>query len=219
MTEADAAFAIRRQAAREALDLMQALAAKGQSVLSLLLNEGQAPQEWAHFPAEDARDTRNGYRFFYHSHRDMPRSWGEHGHFHVFAELAEVDNVDQPTLTHLVALSVDGQGLPLRLFAPNRWVTDERWQPAAALCRLLARLRIDQAGAAPGPVGQWLSAMLRLFAPQATALLHRRDARLAALAAGGGRPNLSEDRRMHVVASTPVSLWQVVTELDDAEAA
>jgi hypothetical protein len=71
-----------------------------------------------HFPDVEWTDQAAGSHAFFHRH-DAPKS--QAGHFHVFqGEL------------HLGAIALNWQGLPVEILMLNRWVTGERWQPAAA---------------------------------------------------------------------------------------
>ena len=54
-------------------------------------------------------------------------------------------------LTHVVAISMDSKGRPLRLFTTNRWVTGETWYRADDVCKVIGRFVIDHARAPRGP--------------------------------------------------------------------
>jgi len=71
-----------------------------------------------HFPEVAWTDKAAGGHAFFHRH-DAKKS--QAGHFHVFQ--GEV---------HLGAIVLNWQGLPVEILTLNRWVTGERWQPAAA---------------------------------------------------------------------------------------
>lgn len=180
------------------LDTMQALQRRRRHVLSPLFADGLAPQQWAHYPEHDIVDAGTGYRYFYHSHPG-PRARDEHGHFHLFAR-----SPGQPKrFTHLVAVSMSPRGLPLRLFTTNRWVTDEHWQPATVVRKLVARFAVT-APSRLAAVHRWLAALVRLFRPQIDALLARRDARWRV--ARATRPNFFEDRRSAVLSQCRIDL-------------
>ncbi len=166
-------------------------AAKQCAPARLLAGEGGFV-EWAHYPHQDATDPVSGWRFYYHTHNQTQRPRAEHGQFHIF--------VPAPggQFSHLIALSVDEKGLPLRLFTTNRWVTGECWQPAAALIAQLAEPALGHA--APRDVGQWLAALLRLYHDEIAALLHARDARL------GNAPARLEDRRLRLPSRRRITL-------------
>ena len=189
-----------REAGARLLDVMHALQRKQRHVPSALVGDG-VPQQWAHYPEHDVFDADTGYRYFYHSHPG-PRSDREHGHFHLFARAPEVAS-GTPAFTHLVAISMAPSGLPLRAFTTNRWVTDERWQAAAVLRRLLDRfaMRTPKRFAL---VHRWLEAVVRLFRPQIDWLIARRDERWQA--ARASRPNYFEDRRSSVLSECALDL-------------
>lgn len=187
--------------------LKKNLARNGRTVLTELMGfDFQAPV-WTHSPADDAHCARSGYRWYYHCHPREGRSAGEHGHFHLFAD----PSAGAP-VTHLLAISVNELGLPIVLFAPNRWVTDERWQPASTVLWLLDRFKL----AAPRGVyrvQQWLIAVVRAFLPQIRTLLANRDRRLAILALSR-RQQFLEDRRIAVLSRCSIDLAEQARVLD-----
>jgi hypothetical protein len=189
-----------REAGSQLLDNMHALQKQRHHVLSALLGDARAPQQWAHYPEHDVFDADTGYRYFYHSHPG-PRAGREHGHFHLFARAESTG--DTPAFTHLLAISMSAQGLPLRGFTTNRWVTDEYWQPAATVRRLLSRFSVRQPKRL-ARVHRWLEALVRLFRPQTDWLLARRDELW--LAARDRRPRYFEDRRSTVLSECAFDL-------------
>jgi hypothetical protein len=189
-----------RDAAERMLDDIEHDARKGRSVLSDLLGRRAAFEVWEHYPARDAVDAHSGYRFYYHAHER--RSAGEHGHFHVFAPLPP--RAGEADYVHLVGLSVDARGFPLRVFTTNQWVTAERWVPAPRILRALDRL--DLSHARPSRVARWVQDSTRLFAPQIAAVVRRRDARIAQRAMRLGEDSARQDRRTHIVSQCRVDL-------------
>lgn len=166
-----------------------------------------AMKAWMHLPPHDARDARSGYRWYYHCHPREARLPGEHGHFHLFSESACGSEV-----THLLGVSVTDRGLPLGLFATNRWVTGERWQAAPRVIRRIEAFAM----VSPRPlrrVNEWLACLLRAFAPQVRSLLRLRDERLATLRSTVG-PNVLEDRRIAVLSRCRIDLFAHAAALD-----
>lgn len=199
-----------QRAAKGLSDLMEAtrrLALERQGLLAEVVAGQSVVQAWDHLPADDAHDVRTGYRWYYHSHPREARTAGEHGHFHLFS-----DPHAGSAVTHLVAISVSDRGLPLGLFTTNRWVTDERWQSASRVLRLIR----DFGLASPKQlhrVHQWLGHLLRAFAPQIRVLLHARDERLATLRASA-RSDVLEDRRVAVLSRCGIDLFAHAAALD-----
>lgn len=203
----------RREARRAAEALRSLIAsmrvrARGQgSVLTDLLGHGAALTAWTHVPENDARDPRSGYRWYYHAHPGQGHWPTEHGHFHLFCDPRAAADV-----THLLAIAVDGRGVPLGLVAPNRWVTDERWRPAASVLRAVERFSRSTPRAFRR-MHRWLAQVLVAFAPQVRALLDLRDARADELQRRLGRGAL-EDRRVAVLSRCRIDLQAQARLLD-----
>lgn len=190
------------------MDLMTRMAKEGHSVLTAAIGpQAASVPAWSHWPPDDARDVRTGYRWYYHCHARDGRTAGEHGHFHLFSEPSKGGSV-----THLVAVSVDARGLPLGLFAPNRWVTDEHWQPAPRVLRLIEAFAMN-APRALRRIHAWLSAVLHAFLPQVRALLRHRDERMDILR-GRARGDVMEDRRIAVLSRCAIDLPSQAAALD-----
>ncbi len=196
-----------RRSAHEVIRLLDGCVADGVTPLRLTLGDAQ-PCIWQHYADGTDQVVREaGWFFYYHSH-DL-RLPGEHGHFHVFARTRLSGRRDAPAFSHLVGVGVDAQGIPLRLFTANRWVTGDTWQDAGAMARALDRIVASQAAAAD-PVERWIRSLLALFSPQITLLLKHRDNRVAMH--GGAR--VFEDHRIRVLSECRVSLDTQVAAID-----
>lgn len=185
----------RAQAAAEVLAVQWHYASRGRSLAAAALAGARRFVEWQHYPRDDHVDAASGARFYYHAHPADQRAPGEHGHFHVFVPAPG----DPGAISHLVGLSLDAQGLPLRLFTTNRWVTGDAWRDAEALAAQLPRLALRAKGPL-APVGRWLTAMVHLYDDVIADLLRERDRVLA-----GGDAAL-EDRTQHVVSARSLDL-------------
>lgn len=200
-----------------------ALAANG-GLLAGLLPRDAAPEQWRHYPERDAVNGPLGARWFYHCH-DLTQERGgptvesapvEHGHFHLFVARRALPrriaplrarpfgDRSRPSTVHIAALAIDHDGLPLRWFATNRWVTGETLYPAAALTALLPRINFcgDEG---PPSLNMWLTAMLRASVGSVAGLLARRDAVIAERGIDG------EDRSVEILATEPVD-WTALAE-------
>jgi hypothetical protein len=155
------------------------------------------------YPARDVVDLRHGTRFFFHAHPDGFDERGEYGHFHVFLDPAGKGG---HLATHLVGVAIDAQGLPVRLFTVNRWVTGERWSPAQALSGVARGFCCVTSGRL-APVARWVTACVRAYAPVVDDLLLGRDYRLARCCDGGVcLENVFEDRSLEVLTERSVAL-------------
>jgi hypothetical protein len=167
-----------------------------------------------HYPKGDVFDRETQSQYYYHAHRA-----GEHGHFHCFlraagmpegvAPVPEVEGRDWPrgekALAHLVAVSMDRYGTPIRLFTTNQWVTGETWYPGPDIARMLPHFAIDHAYPS-WPTNRWLTAMLRLFRPQIEALVAARDAALAAHREAHPDTDPFADRRLETLSETAIDV-------------
>ncbi len=192
---------------RAAADLIASIdgyARRGRGLLSHVLGRSGAFEEWEHYPSRDAKDRHSGYRFYYHAHAARQRMPSEHGHFHIFGPVSRVRGEPKPDYTHLIGLSVDARGFPLRVFTTNQWVTAEHWNPADEILTQIGQL--DLAEARPRTVARWVQASTRLFAPQIDAVVRLRDLRLAQRTRQLGRDAALNDRRTHIVSQCPVDL-------------
>jgi hypothetical protein len=113
-------------------------------------------------------------------------------------------------LSHLIAIAMDQNGAPVRLFTTNRWVTGETWYAAQDVCAMLERFVIDLARPS-WPLNRWLSAMFRLFAPQMVGLLHARDAAIMNWRRRHrGKVHVFEDRRLEVTSMMDIDLEEQI---------
>ena len=159
-----------------------------------------------HHPRRDVVDRTAGTRFFYHAHPVVGDVLQEHGHFHLFHE-------DGQGFSHLAALSLDGQGRPLRWFCTNQWVTGERWRPARQWPVHVRAFSVQTKGRL-APVGRWLSAMVALYRDELLTLLQERDALVARAAQSpADRKVFFNNRQTHILCSQPISLQSKVSSL------
>ncbi len=202
------------EAAETLLTIQQALSDENLSLLGELLRDhGEAPTHvWTHYPKDDCRDPQTGAMFYYHSHD--PDGWDrdEHGHFHLFFRPEA-----KGEFTHILALSMSHQGLPVGIFATNGWVTDEIMQPADQILQHLDdHWEINRARPS-WLVSQWLNAMLTLLRPHAEILLKQRDQRIAAAGTWDETTNpVLANRDRHVLSQIPLDLPPILLSVQNA---
>ncbi|MFQ5954824.1 MAG: hypothetical protein ACE5JZ_07160 [Kiloniellales bacterium] len=170
--------------------------------------------EFDHYPAGDVYDRETHSQYFYHSHRE-----GEHGHFHTFLrekgmpeDCHPVEQSEAPfmkerddKLSHLIAISMNHAGFPIRLFTTNRWITADNWYTADDVIKMLDRFEMDVAWPS-WPVNIWISAMLRLFRPQIMELIRERDAVMADWQKKHPDTDAFEDRRCDITSVRRISV-------------
>lgn len=191
------------------LDASQRMFDSGRPLMRRMIPDGEAVRIWDRYPPHDIVNGGRRTRYFYHCHPPEARG-AEHGHFHLFVDRAAVpgpalfappDGAPPPhaEVTHLAALAIDAQGLPIRWFTVNRWVTGEWLFPAPSLVPLLTDYDLN------GPEGDalvnmFLGAIVRLSASVLADLLAERDRIIA-------RPGFDpEARSVEILSSVAVDL-------------
>ncbi|MCY6379877.1 DUF6969 family protein [Hoeflea prorocentri] len=183
--------------------------------------------QWQHYPPGDVHDREKGALWFYHAHSEDPeaRPWAEHGHFHLFVYTEHVQDGIEPIalppepdfelggLCHLVAISFDQSGTPMRIFTVNRWVAMEWQYPAEEVIRLLDFFDLDNEEYAL--TSRWLVAALKLFRPQIEWSLRERDIEIARLREKDPE-GFSEDEDIEVLSSFPFDLGGQIAAIEEA---
>ncbi|MGC2198725.1 MAG: hypothetical protein WA633_01035 [Stellaceae bacterium] len=218
-------------AARTIRDCRRDLGVLGEDPIGELIAGGAAIFDWRHYPDGEVYDSQSHAQYFFHAHPADSRSLPERGHFHTFLraegmpagvaplllpELAIADAAAarpqaaplkrgaREEVSHLIAISIDGRGEPIRLFTTNRWVTGETWYRAEDVIRMLDCFVINEA--APAEVlNRWIGAVLQLFRPQIAILLRARDEGVMAWRRRR-RTHVFEDPRLEVTSSLDVNL-------------
>lgn len=219
------------EAGREVVECHRVLAQTGDNIVGELLREVETFFEWNHYPDGDVYDPTSHAQFYYHAH-PLGERLPEHGHFHTFmrpkgmpsgmtpAMVPDFKMPDDPddALGHIIGISMDEQGLPIRLFSTNRWVTGEVWYEECDVSRLVDRFLIDHVRPS-WAVNRWISGMIQLFRPQIIALLVARDAMIAEWMERHPDRNVFEDRDLEVTSYTNVSIDDQMRLIEQAQGA
>ena len=141
-----------------------------------------------------------GWRAYYHCHatkEDINHLFeAEHGHFHIFIRLTE----HPESWAHVVALSIDEMGQPLRWFTVNHWVTGETWLGAPLLLRQLHGIPFMEQNRL---LEQWLLSMLALYKNEINELLALRDVALDIKLTDG---DVKQDREYYLLSEQEIKL-------------
>ena len=215
-------------AGSEILECYRLLRKTNHNVVAEVLRGEEEFFEWDHYPKGDVYDNETHSQYYYHAHPVELRG-GEHGPFHTFlrpkgmpksvkpAPLPDyaTPESDNDALSHLIAISMDGFGVPIRLFTTNRWVTGEIWYSAEDVIRMLDRFQMDQAYPSL-TVNVWITAMLRLFRPEIERLLAERDRVVAARQAKHPDVNAYEDRDLEITSVADISVEAQIARVGKA---
>lgn len=193
----------RYRAARKALYHWLCLTQRHGSLVRAF-TAGCTPLQHQHYPPGDLVAPGSGTQCYYHCHRGD----GEHGHLHLFRRPRP-----QRPLTHLIAISLDGRGLPLALFSVNRWVSEDRWLPTADTLRLLEGVSLNGSACDPHLAG-WLLHFLRFYRPRLESVLRQRDLRLSQEATS--RRVALEARNLEIPSHCPID-WAADLAAAEAE--
>jgi len=214
-------------AGTDVVECHRVLSNSGGNIVGELLRGVDTFFEWDHYPDGDVYDTQTHSQFYYHAHPQELRSH-EHGHFHTFlrplgipkgVRPAMVDYFKMPddendALSHLVAISMDKFGVPIRLFTTIRWVTGETWYAADDAGTMLDSFLIDHAQPT-WPVNRWVSGMVRLFRPQIVALIEARNAAIERWRKTYSDRNVFEDETFEITSMLDMDIDQQVARITE----
>ncbi len=213
-------------AGREIVECHRVLHKGGLNVVGEVLRGTGTFYEYNHYPEDDVYDADSHAQYYYHAHRGLA---GEHGHFHTFLRAKGMPQGASPVaaphsepwpngenaIAHLAAISMDGYGIPIGLFAPNRWVVDDAWYEAPQLIAMLERFHIDHAFPS-WPVNRWISAMSILFRPHIEAILAERDRVMTAWRKALPGEDVFERRDLEILAHMPISVDETLAAVSAA---
>jgi len=215
-------LSIMKAAAIRVRDIMHDLAMVGSNVVSEVLCDQPEFYEWDHYPPGDIYDPVSHSQFYYHAHPPEDRNnirTDEHGHFHTFMrppgfppeveQLSELGGLPAACpssgLTHLIAVSVNFAGDPVRLFTTNRWVTDETWYPAAEVKRILPHFLVTRESRC-SQTSAWISSLLTMYGPLIELLMDARDETVRAHDTSQPIHKAWSDRSLEVTSVADISL-------------
>lgn len=212
-------------AAAEVVDCMRVLTKSGSNLVAEVLAGGEFIQH-DHYPPNDVFDPDSQAQYYFHAHPPERGTWNDYGHFHLFmrgsglgegvtpAELSFPQPSREMTdnICHLIAISMDRAGRPVRLFTTNRWVTAETWFEAQDVVGMFDRFVVDLSRPS-WPLNRWLTAMVVLYRRQIEELIAARDLAVAAHQAAHPHSDAFEDRALEVTSGIDIHLEDRLTEI------
>jgi hypothetical protein len=206
------------EAAAEVVNCIRVLEKSGSNLVTEVLEGGEFI-EYEHYPRDDVYDPETHAQYYFHAHPQTRGDWNDYGHFHTFLRpkgrpqqirpgasprTPGADATGEPVF-HLIAISMNRQGRPVRLFTTNRWVTAETWYAAPDIIAMLDRFVVDLAKLS-WPLSRWISAMITLYRADIERLILGRDARIAHWRDAHPDRNVFEDRALEVTSAMAIDL-------------
>lgn len=192
-------------AAQEITSIQTRYANKGMTLSEAALCGAKEFIEWNHYPANDLVDEVSGYEFYYHAHSADEMHDGEHGHFHLFKRCGH-------DFHHLIGIALNQQGLPVRLFTTNQWVTGEKFVSAKSVVAELRDFDMAIKGRM-GPIARWISAFTKLYFVEMEFLISGRDQKIAELEITlGDLKTVLDSRNYHVLTESKIDLFDRLSQ-------
>ena len=185
------------------LTSLQEMAAQKTNCVLQVLADVERLEFERHYPESALVFADKRWRAFYHCHESVSKHPNEHGHFHIFTDLGDLN------WAHVAGLSIDIEGQPLQWFMVNRWVTDGPWLKADNFFKQLAFVGVGDENASnenTGLVTNWMSALLQLYGDTLYELFFKRNAAIASHLNTQCRAEVFEDREIYTLATKDVDL-------------
>ncbi len=214
-----------QEATLEVVDAMRVLQKSGSDLVKEALG-GREFTQWEHYPEKGVYDPETHSQYYFHAHEPSREEWTDFGHFHVFMRKPGINDALKPIDTdtadlpaeqvaeaaHLIGISLDNLGRPVRLFTTNRWVTAETLYSADDVISLLDDFEIDLSTPS-WPLNRWLTAMMIVFRGDIEELIRQRDVTLAQWADEHPDANTFEDRELAVTSAKDIDLQARLIEV------
>jgi len=211
-------------AGQRVLECYRVLQKSNSNVVAEVLRGQGEFYEFDHYPKGDVYDPETCAQYYYHSHRPC-----EHGHFHTFLREKGIPEQCRPVaqseapfmkerddkVSHLIAISMNRAGYPIRLFTTNRWITADHWYAADDVITMLDRFAMDLAWPS-WPVNVWITNMVRSFRPQIEELVRERDATVAAWQARHPDTDAFEDHGCDITSMRHISVKDQIKRVNAA---
>jgi hypothetical protein len=196
---------IQYSAAQELVNIQVRFAKSNRTLSEAALCGAREFIEWRHYPKNDMSDADTGYEFYYHAHSADEMSDGEHGHFHLFKRKGN-------DFFHLIGIALNQQGLPVRIFTTNQWVTGELMVDSRVAASALKIFAVAAKGRI-APVSKWLKSFIQLFYMDMEALIIERDLRIAALSKKmGDLDKVLKSKEHHVLTECKIDLLERLSQ-------
>ena len=146
--------------------ILRSLQKEGSTVVLKVMNGKKYKRDpLVHYPFDGGvLDEETGYRVFFHAHRKK-----EYGHFHTFHEKPNGD------LVHLVMVSMDKKGYPIKLSTVNRWVTGDVFVKGDELKKHFLNFKMNDTLFPDKRIGAFVWELFKEFETEILQLIEERD--------------------------------------------
>ena len=107
--------------------------------------------------------------------------------------------------SHLIAISMDDKGAPIKIFTTNRWVTGEDWAHSEDVCLMVDQFQFNRPHSS-WMISKWLSSLLQFFYPQVIELIFERDLILLGDSRGRSLEEVREDKALETLSEKEISI-------------
>jgi hypothetical protein len=204
-------------AATQLVKSLQDLSQRGRQVVQEIVGDNTFV-EWEHYPENDVRDLKHASQYFYHAHTGLQRSFTEHGHFHLFVHAQELglrpaNSRYEEAPAHVIAVSMNAQGLPTAFFAVNRWVTKGPWLSYEA-CEIALDNFALKGRQGSRDINRFLTALVQLYRNQILDVIRERDRVMQKLSQERDRRSVFADRSIELLSYAPIALMGDIEALE-----
>ncbi len=201
----------------------------GKNILHYILQDQSHFLKNKHYPTGERIDFQNGGQYFYHCHRENYTT-EEHGHFHCFLRRTAIPKYIKPfhypqkpskesqQMTHLIAISINRIGQPIRLFTINHWLSHEVAYHSRYIANLTRRFKLDiQENLYWRNLDKWIEGVIQIFLPQIIWLHQQKASQINLLTKN--HENIFANRKIEELSSIPIDLvkqieW-IIQEAED----
>jgi len=176
--------------------VIRSLKSEGSTVVLKVMNGKKYKRDpLVHYPFDSGvLDEKTGYRVFFHAHRKR-----EYGHFHTFYEKPNGD------LVHLIMVSMNKKGYPIKLSTVNRWVTGDVFVKADEMREHFLSFKMNDELFPDARIGEFVRNLFKEFEAEILLLIEERDAVIQDYVKKNTREPF-EDREVEILSSAAIEV-------------
>lgn len=176
--------------------IIRSLQSEGSTVALKVMNGKKYKRDpLVHYPFDGGvLDEKTGYRMFFHAHRKR-----EYGHFHTFYEKPN------GSLVHLIMVSLNKKGYPIKLSTVNRWVTGDVFVKADEMKEHFLSFKMNDELFPDARIGGFVRNLFIEFETEILLLMEERDLAIQNYVKKNTREPF-EDREVEILSSVAIEV-------------